>query len=180
MGHLTCRTSLVLVLGSLCLSTPAALAAEQTSKASGSSGKRVDQVVDDLAGPIVRATIDRARDSIIRQANLSVAEKKKTIAQIIDEALEQEFPEEKSQGLGKNYNETAKQDDVSMPGSVYHCNCVLTGSMSNKDSMLETLRERKKRPKRGAAPDAGYRQAEHDFVAAQCQAAESFELRRPR
>ena len=67
---------------------------------------------NDLAGPIVRATIDRARDSIIRQANLTAAEKKKTIAQIIDEALEQEFPEEKGEGIGKNYNETAKQDDV--------------------------------------------------------------------
>lgn len=67
---------------------------------------------DDLAGPIVRATIDRARDSIIRQANLSREEKKKTIAQIIDEALEQEFPEEKVEAVGKNYNETAKQEDV--------------------------------------------------------------------
>ena len=57
--------------------------------------------------------MDRAKDQIILQANLSTegAEKKKTIAQYIDEALEQEFPEDKS-GDGKNYNATAKQDDV--------------------------------------------------------------------
>lgn len=40
-------------------------------------------------------------------------EKKKTIAQILDEALEQEFPEEKVEHIGKDYNETAKQEDVS-------------------------------------------------------------------
>ena len=55
-------------------------------------------------------------------ANLTVTangtlpeEKKKTIAQIIDEALEQEFPEEKAEKIGKNYNETAQQEDVSRP-----------------------------------------------------------------
>lgn len=71
---------------------------------------------DDIAGPIVRATIDRAREAVIRQANLTgdSAEKKKTIAQILDEALEQEFPEEKAEGVGKNYNETAKQDDATV------------------------------------------------------------------
>ena len=37
---------------------------------------------------------------------------KKTIAQMIDEALEQEFPEEKEDKIGKNYNETAKSSDV--------------------------------------------------------------------
>ena len=37
---------------------------------------------------------------------------KKTIAQMIDEALEQEFPEEKEEKIGKNYNETAKSSDV--------------------------------------------------------------------
>ena len=86
-------------------------AAEHRAAHSSPSGKGT---TDDLAGPIVRATIDRARDSIIRQANLhgEGAEKKKTIAQIIDEALEQEFPEEKVEAVGKNYNETAKQDDV--------------------------------------------------------------------
>ena len=37
---------------------------------------------------------------------------KKTIAQRIDEALEQEFPEEKEEKIGRNYNETAKSSDV--------------------------------------------------------------------
>jgi hypothetical protein len=62
---------------------------------------------------VVRASIDRVKDALSK-ANLTVegAEKKKTIAQIIDEALEQEFPEEKPELIGKNYNETAKQEDV--------------------------------------------------------------------
>lgn len=84
-----------------------ALSAEET-------GRQRERKKDDISGPIVRATVDREKDSIILQANLSTegAEKKKTIAQIIDEALEQEFPEDKSKD-GKNYNETAKQEDVS-------------------------------------------------------------------
>ena len=62
---------------------------------------------------MVRASIDRVKDALSK-ANLTGdgAEKKKTIAQIIDEALEQEFPEEKPESIGKNYNETAKQEDV--------------------------------------------------------------------
>ena len=48
-------------------------------------------------------------DEITRQVNST---EKKTIAQMIDEALEQEFPEEKQEGIGKNYNETAKNADV--------------------------------------------------------------------
>ena len=69
---------------------------------------------NDLAGPVVRASVDRLKDALVK-ANLTGdgAEKKKTIAQIIDEALEQEFPEEKQEAIGKNYNETAKQEDVS-------------------------------------------------------------------
>ena len=84
-----------------------ALSAEET-------GRQRERKKDDISGPIVRATVDREKDSIILQANLSTegAEKKKTIAQYIDEALEQEFPEDKSKD-GKNYNETAKQEDVS-------------------------------------------------------------------
>jgi hypothetical protein len=60
-------------------------------------------------------------DVLHSSANLTVTangtlpeEKKKTIAQIIDEALEQEFPEEKAEKIGKNYNETAQQEDVSV------------------------------------------------------------------
>ena len=69
---------------------------------------------NDLAGPVVRASLDRVANALSR-ANLTVdaAEKKKTIAQIFEEVLEQEFPEEKPDAIGKNYNETAKQDDVS-------------------------------------------------------------------
>ncbi|KAK9821251.1 hypothetical protein WJX74_001923 [Apatococcus lobatus] len=39
---------------------------------------------------------------------------KKSIAQMIDEALEQEFPEEKRETIGKNYNETAKSSDANL------------------------------------------------------------------
>lgn len=73
--------------------------------------------VDDLAGPVVRASLDRVKDALSKANLTDSAEKKKTIAQIIDEALEQEFPEEKPTTFGKNYNETAKQDDVSSPTS---------------------------------------------------------------
>lgn len=63
---------------------------------------------ESVAGPIVRAVVDRLKD-----ANATdTADKKKTIAQMIDEALEQEFPEEKEEKIGKNYNETAKNSDV--------------------------------------------------------------------
>ena len=56
----------------------------------------------------------RVKDALSK-ANITTVEgmeKKKTIAQILDEALEQEFPEEKVEHIGKNYNETAKQEDV--------------------------------------------------------------------
>ena len=46
---------------------------------------------------------------------------KKTIAQMIDEALEQEFPEEKEEKIGKNYNETAKSSDVRAAPRVRAC-----------------------------------------------------------
>ena len=83
------------------------------------------QTGEDLAGPIVRARLDVVKDALSR-ANLTgdEPEKKKTIAQIIDEALEQEFPEEKVEKIGKDYNETAKQEDVSLflrSASCYIC-----------------------------------------------------------
>ena len=67
------------------------------------------------AGPVVRASLVRVKDALSK-ANITTVEgmeKKKTIAQILDEALEQEFPEEKVEHIGKDYNETAKQEDVS-------------------------------------------------------------------
>ena len=73
---------------------------------SSDSGDRA--LPDAVAGPIVKAVVDR-----LKHANgTDTADKKKTIAQMIDEALEQEFPEEKEEKIEKNYNETAKNSDV--------------------------------------------------------------------
>ena len=82
-------------------------------------GAEVTGVSDnDIAGPIVKASINRVKDALL-QANVTgdSAEKAKSLAQIIDEALEKEFPEEKQEAgvLGKDYNETAKQEDVRFP-----------------------------------------------------------------
>ena len=58
----------------------------------------------------------------LSKANITTVEgmeKKKTIAQILDEALEQEFPEEKVEHIGKDYNETAKQEDVCFQSSPF-------------------------------------------------------------
>ena len=50
----------------------------------------------------------------IEQANGTIPNEKKTIAQMIDEVLEQEFPEQKEEAIGKNYNDTAQNNaDVS-------------------------------------------------------------------
>ena len=71
-----------------------------------------------IAGPVVKSH-DSHLSVVPISANLTIhtnatltEEKKKTIAQIIDEALEQEFPEEKPEKIGKNYNETALHEDV--------------------------------------------------------------------
>ena len=76
---------------------------------------------DDIAGPIVKSHSGSGLSVVPISANVTLLsnatlseEKKKTIAQIIDEALEQEFPEEKPEKIGKNYNETALQQDVSL------------------------------------------------------------------
>lgn len=96
----------------------AASAGRKTVKADISSSNELESV----AGPIVKAVVDRLKD-----ANATdTADKKKTIAQMIDAALEQEFPEEKEEAIGKNYNETAKNSDVSchcrqVPGRVFVC-----------------------------------------------------------
>jgi len=78
---------------------------------------------EDIAGPVVKShSAQRVAVVPTSSANLTLLvngtigeEKKKTIAQIIDEALEQEFPEEKKEKIGKNYNETALQEDVRSP-----------------------------------------------------------------
>ena len=76
---------------------------------------------DDIAGPVVKSHGTSGLSVVPISANVTLLsnatlsdEKKKTIAQIIDEALEQEFPEEKPEKIGKNYNETALQEDVSI------------------------------------------------------------------
>ena len=62
-----------------------------------------------VAGPVVKAVVAR-----IEQANGTISNEKKTIAQMIDEVLEQEFPEQKEEAIGKNYNDTAQNNaDVS-------------------------------------------------------------------
>ncbi len=80
----------------------------------GTAARRRGLDEEDISGPIVIGdTIAEAPGplaEVLAKANLT---EKKTIAQIIDEALEQEFPEEKQEGIGKNYNETAKNADVS-------------------------------------------------------------------
>lgn len=79
---------------------------------------------EDVSGPIVRdsepAPAEGPMSEIVLKAN---ATEKKTIAQIIDEALEQEFPEEKQEGIGKNYNETAKNADVCAPTAAPTASC---------------------------------------------------------
>lgn len=83
--------------------------ASSAKKSSGDTDSGDTAIPDEVAGPIVRAVVDR-----LKVANSTDAmEKKKTIAEMIDEALEQEFPEEKQEKIGKNYNETAKNSDVS-------------------------------------------------------------------
>lgn len=69
----------------------------------------------------MRASLVRVKDALDK-ANITTVEgleKKKTIAEILDEALEHEFPEEKPDPIGKNYNETAKQEDVRASQTAY-------------------------------------------------------------
>lgn len=72
------------------------------------SNATAESFSNSVAGPIVRAVYDKFKDL----NDTDVASQKKTIAQIIEVALEQEFPEAKEEAFGKNYNETAKQSDV--------------------------------------------------------------------
>ena len=113
------------ILCAVLLLDPASAAS--SAKASGGDTDSGDGGIPDaVAGPIVRAVVDRLKDANTTDA----LEKKKTIAQMIDEALEQEFPEEKEEKIGKNFNETAKNSDVSCGLSSYvvishitHCDC---------------------------------------------------------
>ena len=107
-----CRTAL-LSLQAVCLlallsPVCAASAGSKTVKSDFPSGDKTLPELESVAGPIVKAVVDRLKDANATDS----ADKKKTIAQIIDAALEQEFPEEKEEAIGKNYNETAKNSDV--------------------------------------------------------------------
>lgn len=77
----------------------------------------------DIAGPVVKQTAKDAKASKAGSTTTSAtdaatttdtpdAAAKKTIAQMLDEALEQEFPKEAEATQGKNYNETAKKEEV--------------------------------------------------------------------
>lgn len=103
----------VAVLALFLCSLPAAVGRKGTR---GVKGPPADE---DVKGPVVRHAIAAAPPPPEGNAtsNATDGTKKKSIAQIIDEALEQEFPEEKREKIGKNYNETALQEDVRGPPS---------------------------------------------------------------
>lgn len=86
----------------------------------------------DIAGPVVKQTNKDAGAKTSKNANTAAtttdaaattdtpdAAAKKTIAQMLDEALEQEFPKEAEATQGKNYNETAKKEEVGIFICVY-------------------------------------------------------------
>ena len=75
---------------------------------------------EDVKGPVVRHAITAPPPEGGNVTSADAA-KKKSIAQIIDEALEQEFPEEKREKIGKNYNETALQEDVRQLAAALCC-----------------------------------------------------------
>ncbi|DBA65688.1 TPA: hypothetical protein ACH3X2_002741 [Trebouxia sp. C0005] len=109
-----CRTAL-LSLKAVCLlvllsPACAASAGSKAVKLEFPSGDKTLPELESVAGPIVKAVVDRLKDANTTDS----ADKKKTIAQIIDAALEQEFPEEKEEAIGKNYNETAKNSDATV------------------------------------------------------------------
>lgn len=92
----------------LCAAAPGRKYTDSTS--SSGVNTTAGSFSESVAGPIVRAVYDKLKDA----NDTDVANQKKTIAQIIEVALEQEFPEAKEEAFGKNYNETAKQSDVSL------------------------------------------------------------------
>ncbi|KAK9819825.1 hypothetical protein WJX72_002802 [[Myrmecia] bisecta] len=90
----------------------AVLCTAAISQAAAAHPKVDDEADASIAGPIVHAAAAVAEALQAGNGTDADPKAKKTIAQMIDEALEQEFPEEKQEAIGKNYNETAKNVDA--------------------------------------------------------------------
>lgn len=100
LGRPSLAWSLAICLLLCCTPVPAAARRRQLDEEDISGPFAIDESAAAAPGPLAEAL----------KANLT---EKKTIAQLIDAALEQEFPEEKQEAIGKRYNETAKDADVS-------------------------------------------------------------------
>ena len=88
-----------------------------SSRGSSSNGVAVTSFVKHGGGAGRKASSDGENDEGGDVAARGDASTAKTIAQRIDEALEQEFPEDKKkESVGKTYTEKAKQEDVSLRG----------------------------------------------------------------
>lgn len=85
---------------------------------------------NDIAGPVVKS-IGELKEAVALANTTDGGEAKQTIAQYLDKALEKEFPEEKHEAIGKNYNETSKSSDVS-PAPTY-----VPGAMQKSTTCLE-------------------------------------------
>lgn len=103
-----CVLSVVILISFSCCAAAAPGRKHTDSASSPDFNATAGSLADSVAGPIVRAVVDKLKDA----NDTDVASQKKTIAQYIEVALEQEFPEAKEEAIGKNYNETAKQSDV--------------------------------------------------------------------
>ncbi len=101
---------------------------------------------EDVAGPVVRAVIaDRVEEMAANLTADGEIPNRKSIAQMIEQALEQEFPEEKKETIGKNYNETAKSLDVSSLLLPCLSNPYLTFNACNSSTMHAILPRRAQR-----------------------------------
>ena len=86
------------------------------------------------AGPVILDDTP-GLEAIADLLAVSNSTEKKTIAQMIDEVLEQEFPEEIEAKIGKNYNETAKSSDVRFPSPNH--SLVYTAPYPHHQSILD-------------------------------------------
>lgn len=91
----------------LCAQLPSALASTAVAAVLDPSGRQLRQ--EQAHAPDDSLLLEGI--ALPPEAKVNATEKK-TILQMVDEALEQEFPEEKQEGIGKKYNETAMHDDV--------------------------------------------------------------------